>query len=118
MNWIKQKILSLLSREIRNAYLARDKAEKHSTAYKMMLDRALNEIEVIGDIANHWRQEADAKNKLFCDIIKEVEGAEDLHNLRQVVRLMAYRAENSAIIVQGSGEDPNPEEEPMEQDRR
>lgn len=114
MSWIKEQILSLLSREVRTAYLARDKAEKNSTAYKAMLDRALKKIEVLDATVDHWRQEANVRDKLFCDIIKEVEEAEDLHNLRQVVRIMAYRAENSAIIVQGSGEDPNPADEPME----
>lgn len=118
---IRERILSLLSREVKRAYRARDiaidnadyAAEKSKNTSKM-LDRALREIELLTAAADQWRQEANARDKLFCDIIKEVEGAEDLYNLRQVVRIMAYRAENSAIIVQGSGEDPNPAEEPME----
>lgn len=121
MNWIKERILSLLSREVKRAYRARDiandsadyAAEKSKNVSKM-LDRALKEIDVLTEVAEHWRQEANARDKLFCDIIKEVEGAEDLHNLRQVVRIMAYRAENSGIIVQGSGEEPKVTPEPME----
>lgn len=121
MNWIKERILSLLSREVKHAYRARDIAidhvdyavEKNKNTSKM-LDRAMREIDILTEVAEHWRQEANAKDKLFCDIIKEIEGAEDLHNLRQIVRTMAYRAENSGIIVQGSGEEPKVTPEPME----
>lgn len=118
---IRERILSLLSREVKRAYRARDiaidnadyAAEKSKNTSKM-LDRAMQSIDVLTEVAKYWREEANAKDKLFCDIIKEIEGAEDLHNLRQIVRTMAYRAENSGIIVQGSGEEPKVTPEPME----
>ncbi len=113
MRTLKELLLSLLSREVRRAYRARDIAND-SADYAMqkskdtqkMLDRALNEVGILTEVAEHWRGEANTKQKLFSDIAKEVEGAEDLHHLKQIVRMMAYRAENSGIIVQAPGEEP------------
>lgn len=108
----KEFFLSLLSREVRAAYRVRNKAigirdaamDKNARTAKT-LDRALLEIDALTETAKHWKKQADDKEKLFCDIIKEIEGAEDLHNLRQTVRLMAYRAENSGIVVAANPED-------------
>ena len=102
----KEFFLSLLSREVRLAYRTRDEAinlrdeaiDKNTRTAKT-LDRALLEIDALTEASKHWCKEANAKDKLLCDIVKEIEGAEDLHNLRQTVRLMAYRAENSGIVV-------------------
>lgn len=107
----KEFFLSLLSREVRLAYRTRDEAinlrdeaiDKNARTAKT-LDRALLEIDALTEVSKHWCKEANAKDKLYCDIVKEIEGAEDLHNLRQTVRLMAYRAENSGIVVAA---DPN-----------
>lgn len=108
----KEFILSLLSREVERAYRTRDDALKirdyamdKSASTSRILDRAFKEIEVLTEVAEHWRKEANAKQQLFCDIVKEIEGAEDLHNLRQTVRLMAYRAENSGIVVAADPDD-------------
>ena len=108
----KEFFLSLLSREVRRAYRTRDKAinlrdeaiDKNARTSKT-LDRALLEIDALTETAKYWKKQADDKEKLFCDIVKEIEGAEDLHNLRQTVRLMAYRAENSGIVVAANPED-------------
>ena len=102
----KELILSLLSREVRTAYRTRNEAidlrdeaiDKNARIAKT-LDRALLEIDALTEVSKYWCKKANAKDKLFCDIVKEIEGAEDLHTLRQTVRLMAYRAENSGIIV-------------------
>lgn len=97
----KQKLLSMISRELRAEARLREDAEKRTTAYKTMLDRALQFVEEL----DYWRAEANKKERLFADIVREVDGAEDLHNLRQTVRLMAYRAENSGIVVAADPED-------------
>ncbi len=110
---IRERILSLLSREVRRAYRARDIAND-SVDYAMdknartgkMLDRALKEVDILTEVAEHWRGEANAKQKLFSDIVKEVEGAEDLHNLRQIVRGMAFRAESYGAILCRPNEEP------------
>ncbi len=110
---IRERILSLLSREVRVAYLARDAAIKISDAAMdknartgKILDRALREVDILTEVSEHWRSEANTKHKLFADIAKEVESAEDLHQLKQIVRMMAYHAENSGIIVQTPDEEP------------
>lgn len=108
----KEFFLSLLSREVRRAYRTRNEAivlrdeaiDKNARTAKT-LDRALLEIDALTETAKYWKKQADDKEKLFCDIVKEIEGAEDLHNLRQTVRLMAYRAENSGIVVAANPED-------------
>lgn len=108
----KELILSLLSHEVRTAYRIRNEAidlrdeaiDKNARTAKA-LDRALLEIDALTEAANYWKKQADDKEKLFCDIVKEIEGAEDLHNLRQTVRLMAYRAENSGIVVAADPDD-------------
>jgi hypothetical protein len=108
----KELILSLIFREIRTAYrirneaiVLRDEAMDKNARTAKTLGRALLEIDALTEAANHWRSEAKTKEKLFCDIVKEIEGAEDLHNLRQTVRLMAYRAENSGIVVAADPDD-------------
>lgn len=102
----KEFILSLIFREVRTAYrirneaiVLRDEAIDKNARTSKTLDRALLEIDALTEAAKYWKKQADDTEKLFCDIVKEIEGAEDLHNLRQTVRLMAYRAENSGIIV-------------------
>jgi hypothetical protein len=108
----KEIILSLLSREVRTAYrirnaaiALRDEAMDKNARTAKTLDRALLEIDALTEAAKYWKKQADDKEKLFCDIVKEIEGAEDLHNLRQTVRLMAYRAENSGIVVAANPDD-------------
>lgn len=108
----KEIILSLLSHEVRTAYRIRNKAidlrdeaiDANARTAKT-LDRALLEIDALTEVAKYWKKKAADKEKLFCDIVKEIEGAEDLHNLRQTVRLMAYRAENSGIVVAADPDD-------------
>ena len=104
--------MSLLSHEVRTAYrirneaiVLRDEAIDANARTAKTLDRALLEIDALTETAKYWKKQADDKEKLFCDIVKEIEGAEDLHNLRQTVRLMAYRAENSGIVVAANPED-------------
>lgn len=109
----KEFILSLLSREVRRAYRARDiandsadyAAEKNKNTAKM-LDRALKNVDILIEVAEHWRKEANEKQKLFSDIVKEVDGAESLHNLQMVVREMAYRNETYGVILCREGEEP------------
>jgi hypothetical protein len=108
----KELILSLLSREVRTAYrirnaaiALRDEAMDKNARTTKTLDRALLEIDALTEADKYWKKQADDKEKLFCDIVKEIEGAEDLHNLRQTVRLMAYRAENSGIVVAANPDD-------------
>jgi hypothetical protein len=108
----KEFILFLLSREVRTAYRIRNEAialrdeamDKNARTAKT-LDRALLEIDALTEVAKYWKKQADDKEKLFCDIVKEIEGSENLHNLRQTVRLMAYRAENSGIVVAANPDD-------------
>lgn len=92
----------MISRELRAEARLREDAEKRTTAYKAMLDRALQFVEEL----DYWRAEANKKERLFADIVREVDGAEDLHNLKQTVRLMAYRAENSGIVVADREDEP------------
>lgn len=109
----KEFILSLLSREVRVAYRAREIAndsldyaiEKNKNT-KETLDRALREVDVLTEVAEHWRKEANAKQQLFADIVREVDGAEDLHNLKQLVRVMAFRNETYGAILCRPGEEP------------
>lgn len=109
----KEFILSLLSREVERAYRARDDAlglrdqamDKKASTSKM-LDRALKEINVLTEVAEHWRKEANAKQQLFADIVREVDSAEDLHNLKQVVRMMAFRNETYGAILCRPDEEP------------
>lgn len=109
----KEFILSLLSREVNRAYRARDIANdsadyamQKSKDTKKMLDRALREVDILTEVAEHWRKEANAKQQLFSDIVKKVNGAEDLHNLKQIVREMAYRNETYGAILCCPGEEP------------
>lgn len=109
----KEFILSLLSREVERAYRARDiaidnadyAAEKSKNTSKM-LDRALNSVDLLIETAEYWRKEANTKEKLFSDIVREVDGAEDLHNLKQIVREMAFRNETYGAILCRPGEEP------------
>lgn len=101
----KEFILSLIFREVRTAYrirneaiVLRDEAIDKNARIAKTLDRALLEIDALTEAANYWKKQADDKEKLFCDIVKEIEGAEDLHNLRQVVRLIAFRNEYAAAL--------------------
>ncbi len=109
----KEFFLSLLSREVRRAYSARDAALEvrdyamdKSAGTSKMLDRALHEVDILTEVAEFWRKEANAKQKLFSDIAKEVDGAENLHNLKQIVREMAFRNESYGAILCRPGEDP------------
>lgn len=109
----KEFILSLLSREVERAYRARDiaidnadcAAEKSKNTSKM-LDRALNSVDLLIETAEHWRKEANRKQQLFSDIVREVDSAEDLHNLKQIVRMMAFRNETYGAILCRPGEEP------------
>lgn len=109
----KEVLLSLLSREVERAYRARDiaidnadyAAEKSKNTSKM-LDRALREVDILTEVAEHWRKEANAKQQLFADIVREVDGAEDLHNLKQIVRMMAFRNESYGAILCRPDEEP------------
>lgn len=109
----KEIILSLLSREVRRAYIARDdalelcdQAMDKSASTSRILDRAFKEINVLTEVAEHWRKEANAKQQLFSDIVREVDGAENLHNLKQIVREMAFRNESYGAILCRPGEEP------------
>lgn len=98
----KEIILSLISRELRAEAKLREDAENKMTAYKTMLDHAL---QFVGEI-DFWRRESDRKHHLYADIVREVDGAEDLHQLKQDVRRMAFHEEYGGIIVKVPGEDP------------
>lgn len=113
MNWLKQKILGLLRVELDAAYqMLRDERDSHkstkiyckylSTEYDRMKEKNDNLLE----IAEHWRKEANAKQQLFADIVREVDGAEDLHKLKQIVRMMAFRNESYGAILCKPGEEP------------
>jgi hypothetical protein len=109
----KEFILSLLSREVRRAYSARDTALEvrdyamdKSAGTSKMLDRALHQVDILTEVAEFWRKEANSKQKLFSDVAKEVDGAENLHNLKQIVREMAFRNESYGAILCRPGEDP------------
>lgn len=109
----KEFILSLLSREVERAYRAReiaidnaDYAAEKSKNTSKMLDRALREVDILTEVAEHWRKEANSKQQLFADIVREVDGAEDLHNLKQIVRMMAFRNESYGAILCRPGEEP------------
>ena len=109
MNWLKQKILGLLRVELDAAFqMLRDERDAHKSTKSYCkyisdeYDRMKQKNDNLLEIAEHWRVEAIAKDKLFCDILKEIEGTEDLHNLRQTARMMAYRAENGGIIVKAT----------------
>lgn len=109
----KEVLLSLLSREVERAYRARDiaidnadyAAEKSKNTSKM-LDRALREVDILTEVAEHWRKEANAKQQLFADIVREVDSSEDLHNLKQLVRMMAFRNESYGVILCRPDEEP------------
>lgn len=109
----KEFILSLLSREVKRAYRARDIANdsadyamEKSKSTARLLDRTLKEVDILTEVAEHWRKEANAKQKLFSDIVKEVDGAENLHNLKQIVREMAFRNEAYGAILCRPDEEP------------
>lgn len=109
----KEFILSLLSREVERAYRTRnealelrDQATDKSASTSRILDRAFKEIDVLTEVAEHWRKEANAKQQLFADIVREVDSAEDLHNLKQVVRMMAFRNETYGAILCRPDEEP------------
>ena len=109
----KEVLLSLLSREVERAYRARDiaidnadyAAEKSKNTSKM-LDRALREVDILTEVAEHWRKEANAKQQLFAEIVREVDSSEDLHNLKQLVRMMAFRNESYGVILCRPDEEP------------
>ena len=109
----KEFLLSLLSREVERAYRARDDALKirdhamdKSASTSRILDRAFKEVDVLTEVAEHWRKEANAKQQLFADIVREVDSAEDLHNLKQLVRMMAFRNESYGAILCRPDEEP------------
>lgn len=109
----KEFILSLLSREVERAYRARDdalelrgQAMDKSASTSRILDRAFKEIDVLTEVAEHWRKEANTKQRLFSDIVREVDGAENLHNLKQIVREMAFRNESYGAILCRPDEEP------------
>lgn len=109
----KEIILSLISREVERAYRTRnealelrDQATDKSASTSRILDRAFKEIDVLTEVAEHWRKEANAKQQLFADIVREVDSAEDLHNLKQVVRMMAFRNESYGAILCRPDEEP------------
>lgn len=109
----KEFILSLLSREVEHAYRTRDDALKirdqvmdKSASTSRIHDRVFKEISVLAEVAEHWRKEANAKQQLFADIVREVDGAEDLHKLKQVVRMMAFRNETYGAILCRPDEEP------------
>ena len=109
----KEFILSLLSREVRRAYSARDTALEvrdyamdKSAGTSKMLDRALNSVDLLIETAEYWRKEANRNQQLFSDIVREVDGAENLHNLKQIVREMAFRNESYGAIICRPGEEP------------
>lgn len=109
----KEFLLSLISREVEHAYRTRDDALKirdqvmdKSASTSRILDRAFKEISVLAEVAEHWRKEANSKQQLFADIVREVDSAEDLHNLKQLVRMMAFRNETYGAILCRPGEEP------------
>lgn len=113
MNWIKQKILGLLRVELDAAYqMLRDERDSHKStkSYCKYLsneyDRMKEKNDNLLEIAEHWRKEANAKQQLFSDIVREVDGAENLHNLKQIVREMAFRNESYGAILCRPGEEP------------
>ena len=110
---IRERILSLLSCEVKRAYHARDiamdnadRAIKKNANTSKMLDRALKEVNILTEVCEHWRKEANAKQQLFSDIVREVDGAENLHNLKQIVREMAFRNETYGAILCRPDEEP------------
>lgn len=113
MNWLKQKILGLLRVELDAAYdmlkTERENARiclETNEALAKENDRLTRTNDILLDTAEHWWKEADLKQKLFSDIVREVNGAEDLHNLKQIVREMAYRNETYGAILCRPGEEP------------
>lgn len=109
----KELLLSLLSREVERAYSARDDALEardnavdKSASTSRILDRALKEVDILTEVAEHWRKEANEKQQLFSDIVREVDGAENLHNLKQIVREMAFRNETYGAILCRENEEP------------
>ena len=113
MNWLKQKILGLLRVELDAAYqMLRDERDSHKStkSYCKYLsyeyDRMKEKNDNLLEIAEHWRKEANAKQQLFADIVREVDSAEDLHNLKLVVRMMAFRNETYGAILCRPGEEP------------
>lgn len=113
MNWLKQKILGLLRVELASAYdmlkMERENASICLAANKALAkenDRLTKTNDILLDTAEHWRKEANAKQQLFADIVREVDGAEDLHKLKQIVRMMAFRNESYGAILCRPGEEP------------
>lgn len=109
----KEFILSLISREVERAYRARDiaidtadRASEKSKNTSKMLDRALNSVDPLIETAEHWWKEASKKQQLFADIVREVDSAEDLHKLKQIVREMAIHNESYGAILCRPGEEP------------
>lgn len=113
MNWLKQKILGLLRVELASAYdmlkMERENASICLEANKALAkenDRLTKTNDILLDTAEHWRKEANRKQQLFSDIVREVDGAEDLHKLKQIVRMMAFRNESYGAILCRPGEEP------------
>lgn len=113
MNWLKKKILGMIRVELASAYdmlkMERENASMCLDANKALAeenDRLTKTNDILLDTAEHWRKEANTKQKLFSDIAKEVDGAENLHNLKQIVREMAFRNESYGAILCRPGEEP------------
>ena len=105
MNWLKKKILGLLRVELDAAYkisyMERKNADYCLEANKNLAaesERLRRTNEVLLDTSDYWRKEAFDLKSRFNEIIREVDGAEDLHNLKQVVRLIAFRNEYAAAL--------------------
>ena len=110
---IRERIRALLVPELEGAYRLREEAQgerDHAMEINALnaeeLARALKHNEILVEVAEHWRTEANRRQKLFSDIVKEVNGAEDLHNLKQIVREMAFRNETYGAILCRPNEPP------------
>ena len=105
MNWLKQKILGLLRVELASAYKIADMERKNADycleANKSLAaesERLRRTNEVLLDTSDYWRKEAFDLKSRFNEILREVDGANDLHNLKQTVRLIAFRNEYAAAL--------------------
>lgn len=101
----KQKLLGLLRVELESAYNIADMERKNAdyclAANKNLAaesERLRRTNEVLLDTSDYWRKEAFEKQARFNEILREVDGANDLHNLKQVVRLIAFRNEYAAAL--------------------
>ena len=113
MTWLKQKILGMLRVELAAAYDMLSEERKNANICleaNKALAQEVERLKMTNDLlipcAEHWRQEANAKQQLFADIVREVDSAEDLHNLKLVVRMMAFRNESYGAILCRPNEEP------------